>query len=237
MVNHGNFATGAVAGIDAHHHPAAQRRLEEQVAQVGRKDLDGVVAGLVGAGGAQLPFQAGQQQAIDAVGDGGLDLGAQSRRSIVAQEAGSDQRDGILSGQGQCHFEGTLGLAAVDGQRLMGLKLGQGQGDVVVEAVLAAGVDAGLLAGCPADDDGPLQRKAAGLSTGVSILGKLLGQDVTGTGQGRLDVGHLAGEEGGSQGFRRAAVLLGQQLVGQGLKAPLASDGCPRPALGLERQV
>jgi len=84
-------------------------------------------AGFVGVGGAQLTLQAGKQQPADAIGDGGLDLGAQGRRGGAVQEAGADQGHGVLFGQGQRHLERAVGLAAVDGQRLMGLQLGQGR--------------------------------------------------------------------------------------------------------------
>ena len=41
-----HLAAGAEAGVDAHDGPLAQGRLEEQVAQVGGEDLDGVVVGI-----------------------------------------------------------------------------------------------------------------------------------------------------------------------------------------------
>ncbi len=67
------------------------------------------------------------------------------------------------------------------------------------------------------------------------MLGHLLHQDVAGTLEGGLDVGHLGTEIGGRLGLRVPAVR--QQAGGQGLEAVLARDLALGAALGLEGQV
>ena len=77
-----HLAAGAKAGIDAHHRPLAQRRLEQQVAQVRREDRDGVVVAELAQLAAHLALDRRAQQPLVAVLDGQAHLfgGFGSRR-------------------------------------------------------------------------------------------------------------------------------------------------------------
>ena len=63
LVEHRDLAAGAEAGVDGQHLLAADRRLEQQAAQVAGEDVDGVLLGALGQFAADLALQAGQERA------------------------------------------------------------------------------------------------------------------------------------------------------------------------------
>src|SRR5207253_2278688 len=67
LIEGGDFAAGAETRVDRQDAPAAERRLQEQAAQVAGKDTDGVFLGLVGQLPADLAFETGQEQAGEGV--------------------------------------------------------------------------------------------------------------------------------------------------------------------------
>ena len=62
LVEGGDLAAGAEAGVDGQYAPAAQRRLQQQAAEVAGEDGDRVVLGPLGQVAADFPFQGRQQQ-------------------------------------------------------------------------------------------------------------------------------------------------------------------------------
>ena len=68
LVHHRHLAAGAKAGVDGQHAQPAQRRLQEELTQVGAEHADGVGLRLLGAGGAHLALDGRAHEPVIAVG-------------------------------------------------------------------------------------------------------------------------------------------------------------------------
>ena len=138
-------------------------------------------------------------------------------------------------------LEHALPLAPVHGQNLVALQLFQGLLKVVVDAVnrVLLGAGGGL------DRAGALHFFPQALADG-RVVGKVLGNDVFGALQGRVQVRHAffpvhkpggqSLQRGGAQAFAVRAHA-GEDVLGQGLQAPLPGYAGPCFALGAEGPV
>ena len=83
--DHRQLGAGAEAGVEPEHGLPGQRRLPEQGAQVGGKDLDGMGLGRLGQFAAHIALDGGQQQALGGIDDGQLQLLAEGRAQVGAE--------------------------------------------------------------------------------------------------------------------------------------------------------
>ena len=188
-VDRRHLAAGAEAGVDAHHRPLAQRRLEQQVAQVGGEDLDGVVVAELAQLAADLALDRRAQQPLVAVLDGQAHL-LGSLRPRRLDPRGLDAADDGAVRRLDAHLQAAVLAPALERQPLVRLDRAQRGAEIVVDAVAAFGV--GLLARPLADHEAvggePLPRSLPRRR----IVADLLGDDVARAGQRSLDIRHLS---------------------------------------------
>ena len=120
-VHHGHFGAGAEAGVETEHGLAGQRRLAEQGAQVGGKDVDGVAVGLFAQFTAHIALDGGQQQPLGGIFDGQAQLVGEGRKDILL-ELGCDGVAPVALVDLHAHLEDAFLLAAVEGQDLVRLE-------------------------------------------------------------------------------------------------------------------
>ena len=156
------LAAGAEARVDGQHDLRAERRREQQIAQVGSEDPDRLAVGPHGEFGARFGLDGGLEQAPVAVVDG--------RPHLVAlgapgpDEACLEGRERLVLGDGDVHPQKALGLAAEHGQHTVGGRVGRRLLPVEVVAVLGA---LGLLAaGHLAAERAPVREEGAQLAPG-----------------------------------------------------------------------
>ena len=117
LVDHHRLAAALEAGIERQHAAARHRRLQEQVAQVARKDLDGVGLAVFGDLAADLPLEARQHEPGERVAD------AAPQKIAMGMVGGDKQflrrRLHLLDGPIDPHLQQLGSLAAVDRQRPM----------------------------------------------------------------------------------------------------------------------
>ena len=187
-----HLAAGAEAGVDAHHGPLAQGRLEEQVAQIGGENLDGVVVAELAQLAADLALDRGAQQPLVAVLDRQayvLGGGCGRRFDPARRDAG---HDGAVW-RFHLHLQAAVLAAALERQPLMRLDGAQRAAKVVVDAIAALRV--GFVTGALADHEAISGEPPAHHIACGSVVARLLGDDVARAGQRRLDVRHLVGEK------------------------------------------
>ena len=120
-IHHRHFAAGPIARIQAHDRMASQRCLEQQLAQVGPKDPDGLGFRLFRKPVPDFPFQSREQQPLPAVCQGFLQL--------VPVDAGTAEDppfhfpQGVLFLPHQMDLQAAFLFSPVDGQHPVG---GQG---------------------------------------------------------------------------------------------------------------
>ena len=152
-----HLAAGAEAGVDAHHGPLAQGRLEEQVAQIGGENLDGVIVAELAQLAADLALDRGAQEPLVAVlHRQAYVLGGRRGRRLdpARRDAGHDGAVGCF----HPHLQAAVLAAALERQPLMRLDGAQRAAKVVVDAIPAFRV--GFIAGALADRRSRRQRNA-----------------------------------------------------------------------------
>ena len=178
-VHHRHLAAHAVPGVQSHGDLALDRGLHQKRLEVQGKLADGPLVGAVGEGGAGLPLQGGEDQAVIGVLRRGFEK--------VHGGAAGDHHAAAHGPQGQfpvqfhADLQLFLFLAPVDGQDLMALELGQGLGEVIVEAV-----DAVLLRGGLGVEHAAFHQQFPELSPEGGVIADGLRHDVAGARQGVL---------------------------------------------------
>ncbi len=133
-VDHGDLATGAKTGVDAHHCVFSQGRLVEQGAQILSEDTDGVGFRILAKHTTHIPLDGGEQQALRGVLRGQDQLFDQ-RGFLLRAEVVADRRAPIPLRRLHAHTERPLRLTAIDRQRLMGTQTADALLEIVVEFV------------------------------------------------------------------------------------------------------
>ena len=165
LVQGNDLAAGAEAGVDGQHAAAAQRRLQQQAAQVAGENHDGMRLGFFGQLAADLPLQARQHQPGQRVVQHGPQEGgvrrlvgaverqlfavADHRRRLAARfrgrRGGAQQALGqrlgrrlldVLGAEIQPRLEGVFLLGAVQGQDAVRRDLPQPFAEIEVILVL-----------------------------------------------------------------------------------------------------
>ncbi len=111
-IHHGDLAAGADAGINAEHGLPAQRRLQQQGAQVGGKDADGVRIGDLGQRAADVALHGGEEQPGEGIFAGGAQLLAE-RAARVGREVARQNAQAFGFGDLQTELKDFLPLAPV----------------------------------------------------------------------------------------------------------------------------
>ncbi len=219
-VDHRDLAAGAEPGIDRQHPLAAERRLQEQRAQVVGEHLDRLGVGALLEHQPHVDLDRGLEQALVGIGDRQVEL-ARERRLGRHDHLVARQILGRVAVDLQRHAQKALGLAAPQGQQAVRRqRLGfLAKVEVVLElcALLLLARQHG------ADDDAPFERLLAQGGPHLGALGHHLGHDVARARPGRLDVGHLLGRI--DERRRQLLARLGEQLLRQDLSA---SGSSPR---------
>ena len=107
------LAAGAQTRIDADDRALAERRRQQQVAQVAGEDLDRVAVGAQLELDAHVGLDRRREQALVAVGDGLGELGRE-RRGAHDSHLALDERHGALGRHFELGLEHALALAAPD---------------------------------------------------------------------------------------------------------------------------
>ncbi len=235
LVEGGALRARADAGVDAEDAGALDRRLHEEVLEVGGEDRDAVAVGLVGGLGADLAEDRRPEEAARPVVDSLAVVAIEGRGPLL------EEGRGAVLVHIEVHLELALPLAAVhreDAVRLEGVERLR-----VVPVHLVGGrgllrlVADALHHELPARDVVALDRGAV-----VGVLGDPLGDDVHGALDGLSGVGH--GELGLvgalADELRRCLVdrllALAEHDLGQGLEPLLLGDHAPGLLLLLEGQ-
>ena len=117
LIDDGDLASSAQAGIDAQHRDGAGRRGEQQVVEIVAEDGDGVGVGTPLQFQANLALDGGVQQALPGVVDGQLEL----RRPVARLRADMalHKGDGALGFEFDQEVKNVFAFAAADGQHAM----------------------------------------------------------------------------------------------------------------------
>ncbi len=229
-VNHGQFASVGVPGVETQHHFSLQGRGHEQVAEVVRKDLDGALTSVLEQVIADLALDGGGDEAAVTVGHGGdhIGFGGGGMRSqhTTEQEAGHD-----LLGNGEGDLQKLLFLAAVDGQNAVAGNLFDRLGIVVVGGVYRV-----LLLGGFGGNGAVFHRKSAEFLAVLGVVRHVLGDDVHGALQGLLGGVDLPLGVDVSLGLEFNGGVIGLELRhnegGQRFQPPLTGNRGAGTALG-----
>ena len=226
-VHHRHLAAHPVSRVQAHGDLALHRRLHQQGFQVQGELADGPLVRLVRQGGAGLPLQGGEDQAVIGVLRRGLDEfhGRAARDDHMAP----DGLEGPVPVQFHTDLQKALLLPPVDGQHLVALEPGEGLGEVVVQPVDRVLLHRRLGAELAL----PLQQRPEGLAEG-RVIADGLGDDVGGAGQGVLRRLHALFGIHILRRLRRrvrAVRALGEQHLRQGRQPLLPGRGGPGAAL------
>ena len=227
-VHHRHLAAHAVAGVQPHDHLAPDGRLQQQLAQVVAKDLDGALGGHVGEGGAQLVFQTGMDETGVGVLRGGLHQQGAGPAGLFAGEHPRHDAGGTVGVHLDGHLQKAFPLAPVQRKDAVAGDFVQRLGVVVI-----LGVDAVPLLGLLAGDAAkglvvPAQLRPAG-----GIVGNALRDDVLRASQRGGGIGDLLIEIVQRGGGRVKIRFLGQNRLRQRLQAPRAGNAGAGLALGL----
>ncbi len=241
MLVHGGEGAGAArAGLHAQGAAWAAGRLEEEAAEVAGEDVDGLGVGPALEFGAELGLEAGGEQAVVGVGDGGLN--DRRGRGFGGRDAAlAEGLEGLLAVGLHAHPEPALLLAAADGQDAVRGDFGDRLGEVVVGFVLARPAAAAL--GHAGADDACFDEQVVEAAADRRGGGHGLGDDLAGALERGRRVGHAPLGAHVGRGRRldgRRARRLRQDGLRERLQAPLDRLGAPRAALApvvLERLV
>ena len=169
------LAAGAQPRVDAQHRPLTEGRLQEQVAEVLGKDLDGRAVGLLLELDGHIQLHARGEEALVGLLRGQAQL-PRPRAGLLPGKDLEGLLDGRLGIDLQDRAQDTLGLPALDGQKAVRGDDGDGFGEVVVllelRRLLGKGLD-GLRA-----ENTVLGEVVTGKAAHLGILGDLLGHDV-----------------------------------------------------------
>ncbi len=237
LVQRRHLAAGAEAGVDGQHAPAAQRRGQQQAAQVPREHADGVRLGAHRQFLADLALQAGQQQPRQGVNR----HGAQEVGVRVVGQRQPLQRRLLHALLVELHLDRqrVFLLAAVDRQDAVRRDVAHRLVELEVALVLAALTFGEFFALGRADFAAVPQHVADG-GAHVGRLGDLLGEDVADAGQHVLGgVQLLLGvdQRAGHLGEVRHHGVARPHGDGERLQAALAGGGRQRALLRLVREV
>ena len=236
LVDDGDLAAGAQAGVDAEDGDGASWRAEEKVEEVVAEDLNCVGIGAFLELEAELGLDGGAEQALPAVFDSQEEVRgpvAFCAEDVSAEEGGCTERL-----QFDEEVEDALAFTAAYGEHAVG---GDGFGSLAVVVVhlefclLVDGVKR-----LAADDDALVVHELAGNFAEVSGLADDFGHDVAGSFECILggEDGFFGIDEGGGEGTEGSSGgLLVPQVEGKRLQALFAGDGGFGAALGPVGQV
>jgi len=230
------FAACAQAGIDADHLLLAERRLQQQVAQVLREDLHRRAVGLHLGLDHDIDLDTRRDQPFVAVLDRLFQMRRKARGGIQLEQL-TDARQERGRVARHAHAQHTLGLAAADRQKPVGGDLAQPLREIVILLELGRLCRFGIdhLRRHHALRGERLAHQAAHLR----VFGDGLGHDIARTRQRGLHIRHAffrIHKRGRNFGGTCGGVLRQNQL-GQRFETLFARDHGARAAFGLIRQI
>ena len=234
LVQADGFTAGAETGVHREHSLAPERRGQEQLAQVGGKDADGLLVGPFLERHPQLGFERPAEQPAIPVVQGRTHLRGIVTGSPDEGPLQEHERIGFRGEHGE--VQDILGLAAAHGQDAVGR--GRCGRLLPFEVVAVLGSGSLRAGGDPADDDGLAAEELPQQGARRGVFVDDFGDDVAGSGQSvlgsrypRCRVHVLPG------GRHRVRSRLVEQQARQGVEALLARDHGARATFGAIGQV
>ena len=229
----GGLAARPEARVQAQDDLAGKGRLQQEVAEIFRKDVDGLLFGLCRQFVADFPFHLRRNEALVTVG------GGVAQDLIIRRRPGDDQLaehgDVAVCRLLQGDFQFLFVFAAVDGQDAVARDTGDAFAEVGIGQHGTGLVFFDLQA---AGQAGLLPQFAAQVAAEIGPFRKAFGQDVGCALDGVFDGRYVIAEKGQGGVFRsRALGVLAGKAVGQRFQAGVAGHGGLRPFLGFIGQV
>lgn len=181
------FASGAKSGVDADGDLLSCRCSHEEIAEISGEDSDSICVGLFAVLLQDGGFCGWSEQAVEAIGDGCLELCVEFEAGVFEDEFGESSA-ALLVIEFEVQFEDSFGFAALESEESVG---GHG-GDAFAEVEVVCEASSGFFlaffeGGGEFTVGGEIECDAA-----VSgILGPCFGDDIAGSLQCRLFIGDV----------------------------------------------